>query len=132
MKLNSSVKNTGGITIVTTLTELLTVRLLNIYPSNSQACVTDADRKNTQQIVIARKRVNMWTILLNVKATGVCFHFCLLFPPSKRMGINNAPHRKPHTIKVQLAPCHNPQSVNTISVFNMVRNVPRRLPPKGM
>ena len=41
------------------------------------------------------------------------------------------PLSRPHTTKVQSAPCHRPLTANTMTTLSWVRQKPPRLPPRG-
>ena len=124
-------KNTGA--IVMDMKPKLTGRptLATRQRRMSKAWARESERKNIQQSVIPPNTNIMWPILTAFNCKGVLFQRALL-PAFSNNGMNNTPHRKPQTTKVQFAPCQSPQSVKTISVLKIVRRVPLRLPPKGI
>ena len=56
---------------------------------------------------------------------------CSAVPLQMRLAIRNTPCRPPHSMKVQLAPCHSPPSSMVMKRLRVRRARPFRLPPRG-
>ena len=63
------------------------------------------------------------------------FVLLLLFPDlllNKTIGKKNTACKSPQKTNVQLAPCHNPLTRNTIKILNINFGVETLLPPNGI
>lgn len=98
------------------------------------ACPILWARNNIQPINIRIKVTAIWRNSLKVGNrlfSATVFKY-FRFYPLRSSGKNSNPLKAPHETKVQLAPCQNPLTTNTINVFRMLFHFPPLLPPNGI
>ena len=96
----------------------------NIAPRYTNASPIDSARNITQPSTTKR-------IVYSHLNTFSTLPFFLCIPVNFSM-TSNTKYIKPQTIKVKLAPCHNPVRNQTTKRLKIFRPLLQRLPPSGM
>ena len=96
-----------------------------IARTKSQACSTEAARKNNQPSDTTERVSNQPT------AEGIRRPRPTVDARHSRKTPSATPWHSPHTTKVQFAPCHKPANRNVTRTWAKVRAAPFRSPPSG-